>query len=136
LKVQVSKQKDFPRPARNILYVTKLPADTKSDELKEHFSKFGTVKDVYLKYYKKDNKFKGKAFVKFEDKKSAIKARQAKGQTLRSNKIKVHFAKPKRVVVVTRRKKVHRRRQNKPFKYIRNKKTPYVPIRFLVKTKI
>ncbi|KAF2276968.1 RNA-binding domain-containing protein [Westerdykella ornata] len=56
------------------LYLRNLHYDITSDDLQEHFSKYGPLEEVHVPMNKSDGKAKGFAFVQFQDPEHAVEA--------------------------------------------------------------
>lgn len=75
---------------KNKLFVGNLPYETTEDELRELFSQYGTVQEVFAP------RQKGYAFVTFENEEDAAKALEAmKDYELKGRKLNIDFARAK-----------------------------------------
>ncbi|KAH8728375.1 hypothetical protein GQ44DRAFT_737613 [Phaeosphaeriaceae sp. PMI808] len=64
------------------LYLRNLHFDVKEDELREHFSKFGSLEEVHVPLKKIDGKGKGFAFVQFKEPHQAVEAYEESDGTI------------------------------------------------------
>ncbi|KAH7489123.1 Serine/arginine-rich splicing factor 2 [Phytophthora ramorum] len=79
------------------LKVDNVPFQIGSDELRELFSKFGEIGDVYIPRARGSNESRGFAFVRFVEKRDAEDAIEAmEGQEFQGRDLRVQFAKQRR----------------------------------------
>ncbi|OWZ09249.1 Mannitol dehydrogenase [Phytophthora megakarya] len=79
------------------LKVDNVPFQIGSDELRELFSKFGEIGDVYIPRARGSNESRGFAFVRFVEKRDAEDAIEGmEGQEFQGRDLRVQFAKQRR----------------------------------------
>ena len=78
------------------LYVSNLSPDITNEQLRRHFTQFGTVSSVHIAIDKETNRSRGFGYINIPDSMAAEKAiREMNGTTIDGRAIKVSVAKPR-----------------------------------------
>ena len=92
-KKSQNQKKEKNQKKTNVIFISGIPYLTKEEELKDLFSKYGTITEIKLPKYQDSGKNRGYCHIYYDSKKSALKALELNNYTIGNRYLTVEMAK-------------------------------------------